>query len=100
MLSSTAYRILKQGGELETWSWFDPLTTVSSNFSVPSAYRAPSRHLEPPFSVGEVGRLNPYHGEDLPMRFTARPRVGGRRAAGRIFGCVSRPAPGWGGVAP
>ena len=34
------------------------------------------------------------------MRFTARPRVGGRRAAGRIFGCVSRPAPGWGGVAP
>ena len=46
----------------------------------------PSRHLEPPFSVGEVGRLNPYHGEDLPLRFTARPRMGGRRAAGRIFG--------------
>ena len=22
------------------------------------------------------------------MRFTARPRMGGRRAAGRIFGCV------------
>jgi hypothetical protein len=31
------------------------------------------------------------------MRFTARPRVGGRRAVGQ---CVSRPAPGWGGVAP
>ena len=30
----------------------------------------PSRHLEPLFSVGEVGRLNPYHGEDLPLRFT------------------------------
>ena len=30
----------------------------------------------------------------LPLCFTARPRVGGRRAAVRIFGCVSRPAPG------
>ena len=56
----------------------------------------PPRHLEPPLSVGEVGRLNPYHGEDLPMRFTARLRVGGRHAARRIFGCVSRPAPGGG----
>ena len=46
----------------------------------------PSQHLEPPLSVGEVGRLNPYHGEDFPLCFTARPRVGGRRAAGRIFG--------------
>ena len=38
-------------------------------------------------------RLNPYNGEDLPSRFTApRPRVGGRHAAGRIFGfrlCVT-----------
>ena len=34
------------------------------------------------------------------MRFTARPRVGGRHAAGGIFDWVSRPAPGWGGVAP
>ena len=24
----------------------------------------------------------------MPSRFTARPRVGGRHAAGRIFGCV------------
>ena len=27
--------------------------------------------------------MNPYHGEDLPMRFTARPRMGGRRAVMR-----------------
>ena len=27
------------------------------------------------------------------MRFTARPRMGGRHAAGRIFDWVSRPAP-------
>ena len=37
--------------------------------------------------------MNPYNGEDLPSRFTApRPRVGGRHAAGRIFGfrlCVT-----------
>ena len=45
----------------------------------------PSRHLEPPFSIGEVGRLNPYHGEDFPLRFTGRPRMG---------------APDGGGVAP
>ena len=36
-------------------------------------------------SAEHFGRLNPYHGEDLPMPFTARPRMGGRRAAGRIF---------------
>ena len=42
--------------------------------------------------VAGCGRLNPYNGEDLPSRFTARPRVGGRHAAGRIFGfrlCVT-----------
>ena len=44
----------------------------------------PSRHLEPPFPGGEVGRLNPYHGEDFTMRFTARPRMGGRHAAGMV----------------
>ena len=27
--------------------------------------------------VAGCGRLNPYNGEDLPSRFTARPRVGG-----------------------
>ena len=42
--------------------------------------------------VAGCGRLNPYNGEDLPSRFTARPRVEGRHAAGRIFGfrlCVT-----------
>ena len=50
----------------------------------------PSRHIEPPFYVGEVGRLNPYHGEDFPLRFTARPRTEGRRAVGMLcmLACV------------
>jgi hypothetical protein len=46
----------------------------------------PSRHIEPPFSVGEVREVveTIHPGEDLSMRFTGK----------------SRPAPGWGGVAP
>jgi len=70
----------------------------------------PSRHIEPPFSVGEVrevvekpstpggGFSNAFHGPPpdggasrrRAMRFTARPRVGGRRAVGRsmAFVCV------------
>ena len=43
----------------------------------------PSRHIEPPFSVGEVREV------------VEKPST-----LGRIFRCVSRPAPGWGGVAP
>jgi hypothetical protein len=45
----------------------------------------PSRHIEPPFSVGEVREVveNIHPGEDFSMRFTARPRMGGRRAVGR-----------------
>ena len=39
-----------------------------------------------PLSVGEVGRLNPYHGEDLPLCFTARPRVGGRGGVAPLWG--------------
>ena len=42
----------------------------------------PSRHIEPPFSVGEVREVV----EHLPW--------------GGFADCVSRPAPGWGGVAP
>ena len=42
-----------------------------------------SRHIEPPFSVGEVREV------------VEKPST-----LGRIFRCVSRPAPGWGGVAP
>ena len=42
----------------------------------------PSRHIEPPFSVGEVRE------------------VVDASTMGRICQCVSRPAPGWGGVAP
>ena len=45
----------------------------------------PSRHIEPPFSVGEVREVveNIHPGEDFSLRFTARPRMGGRRAVGR-----------------
>jgi hypothetical protein len=43
----------------------------------------PSRHIEPPFSVGEVREV------------VEKPST-----LGRIFRCVSRPAPGLGGVAP
>ncbi len=43
----------------------------------------PSRHIEPPFSVGEVREV------------VEKPST-----PGRIFRCVSRPAPRWGGVAP
>jgi len=43
----------------------------------------PSRHIEPPFSVGAVREV------------VEKPST-----LGRIFQCVSRPAPGWGGVAP
>ena len=43
----------------------------------------PSRPIEPPFSVGEVREV------------VEKPST-----LGRIFRCVSRPAPGWGGVAP
>ena len=39
----------------------------------------PSRHIEPPFSVGEVREV------------VEKPST-----LGRIFRCVSRPAPGWG----
>ena len=41
-----------------------------------------SRHIEPPFSVGEVRE------------------VVDASTMGRICQCFSRPAPGWGGVAP
>ena len=43
------------------------------------------RHIEPPFSVGEVREVveNIHPGEDFSLRFTARPRMGGRRAVGR-----------------
>jgi hypothetical protein len=45
----------------------------------------PSRRIEPPFSVGEVREVveNIHPGEDFSVRFTARPRMGGRRAVGR-----------------
>ena len=50
-------------------------------------YPPPSRRIEPPFSVGEVREVveNVHPGEDFPMRFTARPRMGGRRAVGRRY---------------
>ena len=51
-------------------------------------YPPPSRHLEPPLSVGEVGRLHPYHGEDLPLRFTARPRRPGGGASRVQYDCI------------
>ena len=45
----------------------------------------PSRPVEPPFSVGDVREVVDASttGRIFPMRFTARPRVGGRRAVGR-----------------
>ena len=45
----------------------------------------PSRPIDPPFSVGEVREVveNIHPGGDFSLRFTARPRMGGRRAVGR-----------------
>ena len=54
----------------------------------------PSRHIEPPFSVGEVTggcRKNIHPGEDFPMRLTARPRMGGRRPSRRRARCRGGP---------
>ena len=48
-------------------------------------------HRTPLFRRGSSGGCRTsyiYHGEEFPMRFTARPRVGGRRAVGRWHLCV------------
>ena len=81
----SAFRIWKfvQVGFFQLWGVFFLLVGFCQLWDFPLP--PPSRHLEPPFSVGEVGRLNPYHRKDFTMRFTARPRMGGRHAAGRIF---------------
>ena len=49
----------------------------------------------------EVGRLNPYHGEEFSVAFHGPPPGGGASRRWEDFRlCVTAHAPGWGDVAP
>ena len=91
------------------WKFLDPCFLSRGQISKRISRNLCLGQIEPPFSVGEdredvehrptLGRIFrlrftarprmggrravPPKGEDFPMRFTARPRMGGRRAVGR-----------------